>query len=88
MALEEYLESEVAVAIVATAVALSPRARRLVRRGAVYGLAGALMAGDAVATFARGAVRGAQQAAVSTAPPVADAATQPMIGTPATGGEA
>ena len=84
MALEEYLESEVVVAIAATAVALSPRARRLVRRGAVYGLAGALMAGDAVAAFARGAVRGAQQAAASTA----DSATQPVISTPATGGEA
>lgn len=34
MALDEYLESEVAVAIAATAVTLSPRARRVVRRGA------------------------------------------------------
>lgn len=61
MALDEYLESEVAVAIAATAVTLSPRARRIVRRGMVYGLAGVLTAGDAIASFTRGAARGARQ---------------------------
>ena len=85
MALDEYLESEVAIAIAATAVALSPRARRLVRRGAVYGLAGSLMARDAIASFARGAARGAQQAAASAAPAAADAATRPVIGAQDTG---
>ena len=58
MALEDYLESEVAVAVAATAVALSPRARRLLRRGAVYGLAGALKATDVVTAAARGVARG------------------------------
>lgn len=50
MALEEYMESEVVVAVAATAALLSPRVRRVLRRGAVYGLAGVLMARDAVAS--------------------------------------
>ena len=63
MALDDYLESEVAVAVAATAAVLSPRVRRLLRNGAVYGLAGAFIAGDAISSAARGAGRGAQQAA-------------------------
>lgn len=58
MALDDFLESEVAVAMAATAVALSPRARRLVRRGAVYGVAGALKATDVVTAAARGVASG------------------------------
>ena len=58
MGLEEYLESEVAVAVAATAVALSPRARRVVRRGAVYGVAGALKAADLATAAARGVAQG------------------------------
>lgn len=58
MALDDFLESEVAVAVAATAVALSPRARRLVRRGAVYGVAGALKATDVVTAAARGVASG------------------------------
>ena len=52
MALEEYMESEVVVAVAATAALLSPRVRGVLRRGAVYGLAGALMARDAIASAA------------------------------------
>jgi hypothetical protein len=63
MVLDDYLESEVALAVAATAAVLSPRLRGVLRSGAVYGLAGALIAGDAVASVARGAGRGAQQAA-------------------------
>jgi hypothetical protein len=44
----------------AAALALSPDARRVARRGLVYGVAGTLKAGDVVASAARGAVRGAQ----------------------------
>ncbi len=80
MALDEYLESEVAVAVAATAVVLSPQARRILRRGAVYGLAGALKAGDAIASFARGAARGAQETASAATTGVADAAAQPTVG--------
>jgi hypothetical protein len=46
----------------ATAVALSPRAREIARKGAVYGLAGTLKAGDILYSTASGAVRGAQSA--------------------------
>lgn len=52
------METEVGVAVAATAAVLSPRARNVVRQGAVYGLAGAMKAGDAVWGAARGAVRG------------------------------
>jgi nucleoside phosphorylase len=54
------IQRDVGVAIGATAASLSPRARRFVRQGAVYGLAGALKLGDVVAATARGAAQGAQ----------------------------
>jgi hypothetical protein len=53
------IQRDVGVAIGAAA-ALSPRARRAARQGAVYGLAGALKLGDVVAATARGAAQGAQ----------------------------
>lgn len=87
MALDEYLESEVAVAIAATAVTLSPRARRVVRRGAVYGLAGVLMAGDAIAAFARGTARGARQASAPSVPGAAEAPIAAAFGAQGTGDE-
>jgi hypothetical protein len=62
MALEDYLDSEVAVAVAATAVALSPRARRVLRRGAVLGVAGVLKATDVATAAARGVARGASAA--------------------------
>lgn len=61
MGLDDFVESEVAVAVAATAAVLSPRVRRLARSGAVYGLAGALIAADAVSAAARGFGQGAQQ---------------------------
>lgn len=66
MELEDYLEPQVAVAAAVTAAVLSPQVRGVLRRGAVFGLAGALMAGDALAAFARGVGRGVQQAAANT----------------------
>jgi hypothetical protein len=74
MALDDFMQTEVAVAAAATAAVCSPRVRGMLRRGAVLGLAGALMAGDALATFTRGVARGAQQTAASTATAVQDAA--------------
>jgi hypothetical protein len=65
MALDDFVESEVAVAVAATAAVLSPRVRGVLRSGAVYGLAGALIAADTVASVARGAGRGARQTAAS-----------------------
>jgi hypothetical protein len=58
MALDEYFESEVAIAVAVTAAVLSPRARRVLRRGAVYGVAGALKAADVVTAAARGVAQG------------------------------
>jgi hypothetical protein len=58
MALEDFLESEVAIAVAATAAACSPRFRRVLRRGAVYGVAGALKATDVVTAAARGVAQG------------------------------
>ncbi len=55
MAAEDYLDSHVAVAVAATAAILSPRVRKVLRRGAVYGVTGVLMAGDAISGAARDA---------------------------------
>lgn len=66
MELDDFLESEVGIAVAATAALFSPRVRKVIRRGAVYGVAGALMAGDAITGFARGVGRGAQQVAAPT----------------------
>ena len=76
MALEDYLESEVVVAVAATAAVLSPRVRGVLRRGAGYGLAGVLRAGDAISSAAPAVSRGAQQAAASAAGRVQDVAGQ------------
>ena len=76
MALEDYLESEVVVAVAATAAVLSPRVRGVLRRGAVYGLAGVLRAGDAISSAAPAVSQGAQQAAASAASTVQDVAGQ------------
>ncbi len=56
-----FIEREVGMAVAATAVALSPKARDALRKGAVYGVAGILRAGDLVYSTARGAARGVQQ---------------------------
>jgi uncharacterized protein (DUF1786 family) len=81
MALEDYLETEVVVAVAATAALFSPRARKVLRRGAVYGVAGALMAGDAVSSAVRNAAPGVQQAAASAASVVEDAAQRARAAT-------
>ncbi len=87
MALEDYFETEVGVAVAATAALFSPRVRKVLRRGAVYGVAGALMASDAVVGFAKGVGRGAQQAAASatktaeTAPQAAGTAAPSVAST-------
>ena len=77
MALEDYAESEVAVAVAATAAVLSPRVRSYLRRGAVYGLAGVLIAGDAISSFAHGVAQGAQQTAAAATAENGAAPVQP-----------
>ena len=77
MALDDFLDPEVAVAVAVTAALTSPRVRGLVRRGAVYGLAGLLTASDALSSFARDAAQGARDTAASAASTVQDAVPQP-----------
>ena len=85
MDVEHFTEPEVAVAVAATAAVLSPPVRRVLRRGAVYGVAGVMMASDAVTSFAKGAARGVQNATGGAAEGGAE--TEPGAPAPA-GGEA
>jgi hypothetical protein len=66
VALEDYLEPEVAVAVAVTAAIASPPVRKVLRRGLVYGLAGVLSASDKITAAARSVAQSAQQA-VNTA---------------------
>jgi hypothetical protein len=61
------MEPEVAITAVVTAAVFSPRARKLIRRGLVYGTAGILIAGDAITSFARNVSQGVQEAGASAA---------------------
>jgi Pyruvate/2-oxoacid:ferredoxin oxidoreductase gamma subunit len=65
MALEDYLEPEIAVTAAVTAAVFSPRARKVIRRGAVYGLAGILAASDAITSFSRNVKQGIQEASTA-----------------------
>lgn len=65
MALDDFLEPEVGVAVVLTAAVASPRVRKAVRQGLVYGLAGLLMAGDKLKAAASGVAQKAREAAAS-----------------------
>jgi hypothetical protein len=60
MALDDFFESEVAIAAGVTAALASPRVRTVMRRGAVLGLAGVMTAGDAIVGAARGAAEEAR----------------------------
>jgi hypothetical protein len=64
---EDFLEPEVGIAAAVVAAIAAPPVRKAIRRGAVFGLAGILMAGDAVASFARGIGEGAQRVAQQSA---------------------
>ncbi len=55
---EDYANTNVAAAVAVTAAVVSNRGRRILRRGAVYGTAGVLMARDVVAAFGRGITQG------------------------------
>ena len=64
MALDDYLEPEVAIAVAVTAAVASPPVRKAIRKGAVYGLAGLLIARDkvmALASEAKIGIKGAQK---------------------------
>jgi hypothetical protein len=61
MALDDYLEPEVAIAVAVTAAVASPPVRKVLRRGVVYGLAGMLMARDKIAAAAHDIAQSAHQ---------------------------
>lgn len=67
MDFEDLLEPEVAAAAAVVAAVASPQVRNALRRGAVFGLAGLIVAGDAVTSFAKGVGRGVQTAGVGVA---------------------
>jgi hypothetical protein len=66
---EDFLQPEVAVTAVVAAAIFSPRARKVLRKGLVYATAGALMAGDAISSFAKNVSQGAQQMRTSSQAP-------------------
>jgi len=76
MALEDFADSEVGIAIAATAVVLSPQVRNLLRRGAVYALAGVMKAGDAVGGAARGVAGEVQNTATAGKAAAKDTVTE------------
>jgi hypothetical protein len=63
MALDDYLEPEVMIAVAVTAAVASPPVRKVMRRGLVYGLAGMLTLGDKLAAGARTVAHEVQQRA-------------------------
>lgn len=77
MALDDYLEPEVAIAVAITAAVASPPVRKAVRKGAVYGLAGLMMLGDRMRDMASNIAQAAQQQRDSGAAPEESQANQP-----------
>jgi hypothetical protein len=67
MELEDYLQPEIAVTAAVAAAIFSPRVRKLLRRGAVYGTAGVLIAGDTITSFVRNVGQGFRQAGMEAA---------------------
>src|SRR5690349_1574853 len=65
MALDDFLGPEVGVAVAVTAAVASPRVRKAVRAGLVYGLAGLLMAGDKLKAAASGVADKARKMATT-----------------------
>ena len=59
---EDFADPKIAVTAVVTAAVLSKPGRRLLRQGAVYGIAGVLMARNAVAGLGSGVSRGFRDA--------------------------
>jgi hypothetical protein len=68
MDFEDFVEPEIAVTAAVTAAVFSPRARKVIRKGLVYGMAGALAAGDVVVSFVRSIGQGCQQVRNSPTP--------------------
>ena len=65
MDLDDLFDPKVAVAVALTAAVTSKPVRKALRQGAVYGMAGLLVAADRVSAVAGSFAEGAQQAAAS-----------------------
>lgn len=76
MALDDFAEPEIAVTAAVTAAIFSPRARKVIRKGLVYGMAGILVAGDTVASLTKSVGRGIQQAGTAATQAAQDAMQQ------------
>jgi hypothetical protein len=63
MGVDDLFEKEVVLAVGTTAALMSGRARRVIRRGAVYGIAGVISAGETVASAAKRVGRDAERVA-------------------------
>lgn len=83
MALEDFTDPEVAIVAAVAAAVFSPKVRGWVRRGAVYGMAGVLVAGDAISSVARGVGQSVQQAGAT----VSNTAQNTMDQAKANGGQ-
>ncbi len=79
MALDDYLEPEVWIAVAVTAAVASPPVRKAMRKGAVYGLAGLMTVGDRLRGMAEQVARTAQTRGTSSEaqPPTEQPAPQP-----------
>lgn len=62
MEFEDFVEPEIAITAAVAAAVFSPRARKVMRKGLVYGVAGVLAAGDVVTSFAKNVGQGVQRA--------------------------
>lgn len=67
MEFEDFVEPEIAITAAVAAALFSPRARNVMRKGLVYGVAGILAAGDAVTSFGQSVRQGMQHAGEETA---------------------
>lgn len=65
MDVEDFAEPEVGVAVAVTAVAASPKVRRLLRQSAVYGVAAVLSASEAATALFHRVKAGAQDMAAA-----------------------
>jgi hypothetical protein len=61
---ENFIEPEIAVTAAITAALFSPRARKVMRKGLVYGMAGILAVGETFTSFAKSVGQGMQQASM------------------------
>ncbi len=73
---EDFLAPEVGITAAVVAAIFSPRARKVIRQGAVYGMAGLLVAGDTVTSLARSFGQGVRQAGSSMANAAQNTANQ------------